>query len=478
MADFVLYGDSDDLYTDPDGEFWYPGTGISTYNGGVGDDTLDFSAATDGFLWFEPGLGWVQDTSIPLGYSEELGQDIYAWATIQSFETILAGSGNDTMYGNGVEGLMLDAGAGNDIFLYGASTYATGQHYEGNLGDDILDFSAYDIAGDGWIYDLSRGIIINPRGWEGVITGIENVYSGAGDDTLVPATDTKVLSGGDGDDTFAVSRGIFWFGQTYIGGEGIDRMDLSLSAGPFLVDLSLGVVLADIPQFESYLFEIEVVLAGSGNDTLRGTSGDETMDGGAGADEIDGGNGNNRLLGRAGNDTITGGDGQDTMFGHSGSDELIGNAGHDSLSGQGGRDLLQGGLGEDTLKGGGGRDTLEGGDGEDLLKGNGGRDSLDGGGSYDTLHGGGGNDTLTGGSLADVFVFTNGHGVDVITDFNVLSSLEKIDLSGVSSINSMADLNDAAADGVNGVIIATGGVNSILLEGVSEADLVESDFIF
>jgi Ca2+-binding RTX toxin-like protein len=65
---------------------------------------------------------------------------------------------------------------------------------------------------------------------------------------------------------------------------------------------------------------------GSGNDTLTGT---------AGNDSIDGGNGNDSLIGNAGNDTLIGGNGTDF---------LVGSAGNDLLDGDNGDDTLRGGL--------------------------------------------------------------------------------------------------------------------------------------
>ena len=68
MGDTILYGETDDIYTDFDGEFWYPGSSPSTYNGGLGIDTLDFSNSTADLLWYQPiGYNWVQDPSVPLG---------------------------------------------------------------------------------------------------------------------------------------------------------------------------------------------------------------------------------------------------------------------------------------------------------------------------------------------------------------------------------------------------------------------------
>ena len=108
----------------------------------------------------------------------------------------------------------------------------------------------------------------------------------------------------------------------------------------------------------------DVLFVGKGgNDTLRAASYSEdspyaqiksecvgmkaTMRGGSGDDSIQGWQGRNRLVGNAGND------------------ELQGRARSDVLLGGSGRDDLRGGEGSDVLRGGGGRDTADGQSGRD-----------------------------------------------------------------------------------------------------------------
>ena len=67
-----------------------------------------------------------------------------------------------------------------------------------------------------------------------------------------------------------------------------------------------------------------------------------------------------------------------------------------------------GGSGNDTLTTDAGNDTIDGGKGNDKIFSNGGAD---------ILIGGKGNDTLTGGDGPDVFVYANGDGKDIISDY-------------------------------------------------------------
>ena len=65
----------------------------------------------------------------------------------------------------------------------------------------------------------------------------------------------------------------------------------------------------------------------------------------------------NTFYGLEGSDTVLGTEVNDHLEGAGGDDHLIGNRGDDDLSGGQGNDLLEGGEGEDTLQGGQGKDT-------------------------------------------------------------------------------------------------------------------------
>lgn len=119
-----------------------------------------------------------------------------------------------------------------------------------------------------------------------------------------------------------------------------------------------------------------------GNDSLTGTSVQDT------------------LLGGNGSDTLNGGDSDDVLFGNLNTDYLIGGAGDDILyggqnDGPAGSDGISR-TGIDTLSGGQGADTLFGNHGSDVLYGDENGDQLYGGKDDDTLFGGDGGDTLFG----------------------------------------------------------------------------------
>ncbi|MFZ5659601.1 MAG: putative Ig domain-containing protein [Pseudomonadota bacterium] len=72
------------------------------------------------------------------------------------------------------------------------------------------------------------------------------------------------------------------------------------------------------------------------------------------------------VLAGGGNDLLRGSYGDDRLFGQSGDDRLFGGVGDDRLFGQAGDDFLDGELGNDFLSGGDGNDTLVGGSGADI----------------------------------------------------------------------------------------------------------------
>ncbi len=138
-----------------------------------------------------------------------------------------------------------------------------------------------------------------------------------------------------------------------------------------------------------------------------------------GNDNIKDNGAGNLIIAGAGNDLVRGRGGNDVIEGGTGRDRLKGGAGHDTLLGEEGRDKLYGGGGSDLLLGGGDWDVLFGGKGADVLEGGDGGDLLTGGDGNDILSGGDGGDILTGGKGADQFVFhADEAGLDTINDFN------------------------------------------------------------
>ena len=235
------------------------------------------------------------------------------------------------------------------------------------------------------------------------------------------------------------------------------------------------------------------LILGTGEaETIDGAAGGDIIDGSGGDDSILGGDTTNPenlsddfdiLMGGSGNDTVEGGAGRDWIFGGSGDDSLDGGEGSDLIRGGTGNDTILGGEGNDLLLGDGGDDSIDGGAGNDWLLGGEGNDTLAGGEGNDVLVGGVGNDTLTGGTGADTFIIASSDGTTTITDFDVDD--DTIDLSFLGAnltldlllgkITELADSdNDGTPDGVTIDLTDFGG-GTLTLEGVTLEDLKDGE---
>jgi Bacterial Ig-like domain/Nidogen-like len=88
-----------------------------------------------------------------------------------------------------------------------------------------------------------------------------------------------------------------------------------------------------------------------------------------------------------------------------------------------------------------------------------------------------GDDHLTGTSSADLFVFAQPIGNDIIYNFNAAS--DKIDLIGFNNIASFADIQGNIADDADGnAVIKIGANETITLNGVHAASVTASGFVF
>ena len=232
--------------------------------------------------------------------------------------TATTGTGNDTIY----------AGAGNDTVI-------------ANDGNDVI----YGGTGNDSIQAGS---------------GTDIVYGEDGNDLIFGQSGNDALIGDAGDDTFAFEAGSgvdsVLGGET---GETIgDQMDASLLTTDTTVTFSAaenGVLTSGSDQVNFY--EIEQVLTGSGNDTITGTTGSQSVDTGAGDDTISMGDGDDTVVAGDGNDTIVGGAGADVLYGGAGNDTITFAEG-DNVSGGDGDDLF---ILADYLETGNGTITIDGG---------------------------------------------------------------------------------------------------------------------
>ena len=286
-------------------------------------------------------------------------------------------------------------------------------------------------------------------------------------------------------------------GDDTVENAGTIQGDLILGAGNDVLSLQgsgqvTGGILAgeDSDYIEGGIFG-DYIDGGLAGDGLYGNGGEDTLFGREGNDYMSGGADDDRLFGGSENDTLIGGDGDDSLTGDSENDQLVGGNGDDTLAGGDDNDGLRGGAGFDSMDGGVGNDMLRGGHdddtqlgdaGFDTLYGNGGHDLMDGGGRNDMLAGGKGDDTMTGGGGADLFIIRRvGNGDDEVTDFQNGSDRVDISALGVQNFNALNNQFNALSQTTDGVLVdlaAAGGSGSILLGGMTLADMDASDFIF
>lgn len=329
-----LYGrEGDDSLIGGDGnDVLIGGPGRDRLYGGVGDDMLypgdsrDYPSAGAGKHIVDGGDGYdfVNYSNLVIGIYANLGSNgstIYqgdvldtgdAYANVEGLigtqlKDILIGTGGDSwIYGLG----------GDDVIDAGYNPFGlSGVHFFGGDGNDTLQGG----GGDDWIYGDAGDDTIR------TYSGDDHAFGGAGNDKFEVTGDPfrDWFDGGDGNDTFLIwSDGAFG-GDNYIGGAGIDSIDLSL----FGLSNNTGAVVdlvdwyAATGQLGGATYDgIENVYGSQYNDSLRGNALDNVLSGGNGIDW---------LYGRGGNDTLLGGDGADTLFGNDGDDVLTGGAGID-----------------------------------------------------------------------------------------------------------------------------------------------------
>ena len=204
---------------------------------------------------------------------------------------------------------------------------AGGDALDGGAGLDTVDYSARPPA---VVVNLTAGTG-SSSGDIDLITTVENVTGGTGNDLLTGDAAVNTLDGGDGDDRL---RG-FAGADTLLGGNGVDTVDYATF---FPTNGRIGVVV-NLAAGEA---------VGDGADSLvlienaKGSSFDDRLLGNALVNTLHGGDGNDYLLGAAGQDVLRGGDGADTIQARDGvRDSVYGDAGRDRARVDRGRDFVR-----------------------------------------------------------------------------------------------------------------------------------------
>lgn len=331
------------------------------------------------------------------------------------------------------------------------------------------------LGGDDTINGLSGDDVLDGAGGNDLLMGglgVDRVRGGTGNDTVL---------GGGGNDTVAGAAG----NDILVGEMGLD---IAFAADGN--DIAVGdLLITDVSDLLTSPNPVgDTIFGGAGDDTLISGSwvdadNDRVFDtgeadtGDTSANIIFSGSGNDQVYGASGNEILGGGVGDDSVFAAGGNDTIYGGQDGGDV---GLNDVIDGGAGADLLFGGAGADNLMGGSGVDNVFGGGGDDTLDAGSGADSVFGGGGDDIITSGLGADQIFFASGHGDDLITDFATDDIL--ILINTATDFSTLADVQAAASEtsvnGVDGLLIDTGGGDSIFLQGATLDSLSLSNLVF
>ena len=432
--------------------------------------------------------------------------------------TVDGGDGNDSIGVN--SGGELYGGADDDT-LWGFSASVI----DGGTGTDTLitTNTAYDISVD--LADASSQTYGN--GNSAVITGIENITTGAGDDELQGDSSDNIFTAGAGSDTLsgAVGSDTLYGGDdidTLVGGSGQDSLDggdgndrirgdatwistydhasgsgssttltINNESGEtirvYWIDgsgnTSLYGVVSDGGTFTSSTYVNHNWLIADGNGVYREVvevTGATTItyDAADLGDTIDGGSGSDTIFGESGDDLIDGGEDADVIYGGYGDDTIAieDNFGDDTVYGESGSgDMLDASAltsgvtvtftdGEDgTLSDG--TDTLTFDNFEEFTL-TAYDDSVNGGAADAEMYvlGGAGDDTISGGSDGDTL--DGGADDDVLSGGSGDDSL----IGGAGNDSLIAGSNSGAGDTLEG-----GSGNDTLVDSYWNATLDGGD---
>ena len=347
------------------------GEGDDVYHGGDGDDTFQGGAADDGSDTMNCGAHTVADTVDYSGRSAAVTVTIDGTANdgdgattenddvevdcenvkggagndnltgSASANTLSGGAGDDTLAG-GDGNDILNGDAGNDTFDEGTASNG-GDTFNGGAGTDTVTYTGRTnlvtvvidaVATDGETGETDK-----------VMTDVENVTGGDGNDTITGSTAANVLDGGDGNDTLNGGDGA----DTLRGGAGDDALNGGNGDDTFDegsadsdADTMLGGAGIDLVTYAARTIAVTIVMDATSSST--GTPGGETGEGdrvGTDVENLIGGDGADDITGNALDNTLEGGDDVDIIDGLGGDDTIDGNAGDDIIDcGAGDGDIL------------------------------------------------------------------------------------------------------------------------------------------
>ena len=210
-ADTLVGLGGDDVLTGAGGDDAISaGAGDDVADAGAGRDVV-FGAAGNDQLFGGAGADMLYGEAGDDKLFGDGGDDLLSGGT--GNDTVVGGAGNDVIVG--------EVGDGNDAY-YGDGT-------DGGAGTDTLDLSAITAnltvdLGNGL---LGRGSASSSQSGTDSLWNIENVATGSGNDTITASNAVNVMEGGTGNDTFRFLSKEGADGDTILGFEPGDRLDVS-----------------------------------------------------------------------------------------------------------------------------------------------------------------------------------------------------------------------------------------------------------
>lgn len=432
-----------------------------------GNDTIDLSQTSSRAITLDLGVVAAQPVTqsltltLPAGNVIEnvTGGDQNDVLTGNALDNrILGGTGDDRIEGKGGDD-ELRGGRGSDTYVFDAdSPLGHDDVFEGTalfgfgLDEDLFDFSATTTQGVSVDLgsNLSQTVNANLSLTLSNARGIEHIYGGSQNDSLIGNKNSNRIRGGAGNDNLDGGP---------LGDSGSDTLVEERGGGFNLTNTTL--TLTGTGEVDTYADFENVSLTGDDNaNELNAStfSGEVHLDGRGGNDTITGGTGVNFLTGGAGNDTITA-NGVDTIieqrdanFTLTNTQLLIGGE-TDTYVGTIEFAELTGGDGDNVLNAAAfttGTVTLDGGAGDDTLTGTAGADTLIGGAGDDSLVGGAGDDTYS----FDADSSLSGPTGDLITE-TAAGGTDTVDFSGTNSVGVAFELGLTTAQTVNANLVLT-----------------------
>ena len=346
------------------------------FRGGGGNDTLDADGGlnTLDYAYLAGGLGVTVNLATGTAYVSATDQD-----QIANFQNLVGSQFNDLLIGNAA-GNSISGGAGNDTLAGGVGN----DTLDGGSGSDAVDYS---YRTDSFTLDLSNISSATPftvsvaPGDVDVLSNIEGIFAGAGNDSILGTGAANFITGGGGNNTIRGGDG----NDTLDGGTGpLSIVDYSYVTAGFSLGLApinssvyvqVSVGVNDIDQLRNF----EGVYGGRGNDTIIGDTMVNYIVGGIGNDSLDGGTGLDTLdYSYIGNvDYGAGGIANGVSVVLNGVaavaasvtsfdidsirnfERVVGSRFADTIGGDTQANTISGGLGNDSLDGDGGIDTLD-----------------------------------------------------------------------------------------------------------------------